>query len=113
MLEQLVYQTESRFGAIKEDGDLHFVGHVAQQLLGARRKLMLEILRPDMPLIMLMRVVIQRYSQRDDRQRGAQQIDPTAPAAACRKAWCGLIHFHRRLSTDLRVKNRNAAVSDR
>ena len=35
---------------------------------------MLEILRPDMPLIMPVRVVIQRHPQRDDRQRGAQQL---------------------------------------
>ena len=42
LFEQLVHQPEGRLGAIKEDGDLYLVGHVAQQLLGARRKLMLE-----------------------------------------------------------------------
>ena len=70
LLEQLVHQPEGRFGAIKEDGDLHLVGHVAQQLLGARRKFMLEILRPSMPLIMPVRIVVQRHPQRDHRQRG-------------------------------------------
>ena len=70
LFEQLVHQPEGRLGAIKEDGDLYLVGHVAQQQLGARRKFMLEILRPSMPLIMPVRIVVQRHPQRDHRQRG-------------------------------------------
>ena len=101
-LQQLIHHAEGGFRAVKKNNHLDVVGNFREQLQCAGRQLALQIVRPNLACVVMVRQIVQHHRQHQHRAGGTDIVHPAAPAVPGGKTFCfEFAHFQRRLSMDL------------